>query len=125
MKLRSKLLLLTMQAALPPMLLCLVVGGVLVNYERESFRRGVTDSNRAFMTAVDAEVRGHMSTLTALAASTNLEADKLPAFREERSKRRTQPGAFPSRTPAPTTSDIMVTDYYCTNCQRTVTFTVT
>ncbi len=83
MKLRSKLLLLTMQAALPPMLLCLVVGGVLVNYERESFRRGVTDSNRAFMTAVDAEVRGHVSTLTALAASNNLEADKLPAFREE------------------------------------------
>ncbi len=83
MKLRSKLLHLTLQAALPPMLLCLVVGGVLVDYEREAFRRGAVDSNHAVMTAVDAEIRGHINTLTALAASDSLEAGKLAAFREE------------------------------------------
>jgi hypothetical protein len=54
-----------------------------VNYERDAFRRGAIDRNRAFMTAVDAEVRGHVLTLTALAASKRLEVDDLPAFREE------------------------------------------
>ena len=56
---------------------------MLVNYERDAFRRGAIDRNRAFMTAVDAEVRGHVLTLTALAASKRLEVDDLPAFREE------------------------------------------
>ncbi|MDB5810943.1 MAG: chemotaxis protein methyltransferase CheR, partial [Betaproteobacteria bacterium] len=83
MQLRSKLLQLTLQAALPPIVLCLVVGSVLVNYEREAFRRGALDRNRAFMTAVDAEIRGHMLSLSALASSQNLEADKLVEFRED------------------------------------------
>ena len=83
MKLRSKLVKLTVGAALPPIVLCLTLGAVLVNYERDAFRRGAIDRNRAFMTAVDAEVRGHVLTLTALAASKRLEVDDLPAFREE------------------------------------------
>src|SRR5204863_350762 len=60
MDLRSKLVQLTLAAALPPIVLCLLLGAMLVNYEREALTRGAIDRNRAFMTAVDAEIRVHL-----------------------------------------------------------------
>ena len=83
MDLRSKLVQLTLAAALPPIVLCLLLGAMLVNYEREALTRGAIDRNRAFMTAVDAEIRGHLLSLSGLAASKSLETGDLAAFRNE------------------------------------------
>jgi len=81
MQLRSKLLQLGLGTVIPPILLAAVLGGLLINYEREAYRRGATDRNRAFMTAVDTEIRGHMLTLNAMSASRNLH--DLRKFHEE------------------------------------------
>ena len=47
MQLRSKLLQLGLGTVIPPILLAAVLGGLLINYEREAYRRGATDRNRA------------------------------------------------------------------------------
>jgi signal transduction histidine kinase len=52
----------------------------LVHYERETQRIGAVDQARAMIIAVDAELRGTIATLNALAASRALAADDLRSF---------------------------------------------
>ncbi len=81
LRLRSHLFLLVAGAVVPLALITIVLGTLLVARIQETFRRGALDRNRAFMSAVDAEVRGHESTLRALAASSSLRDRDLAAFR--------------------------------------------
>jgi signal transduction histidine kinase/ActR/RegA family two-component response regulator len=83
MTLRSNLFLLVIGTVLPVTVLALMLGYLLVQQEKETFRKGALDRNRAFMTAVDAEVRGHLTTLQALAAARSLEAHDLRAFYDD------------------------------------------
>jgi signal transduction histidine kinase/ActR/RegA family two-component response regulator len=83
MTLRSNLFLLVIGTVLPVTVLALVLSYLLVQQEKETFRKGALDRNRAFMTAVDAEIRGHLTTLQALAAARSLEAHDLRAFYDD------------------------------------------
>ncbi len=68
---------------MPLVALAVILGILLVDHERETFRSGLIARNRAFMSAVDAELRGHVTTLMAMAASANLATGNVPAYREE------------------------------------------
>jgi len=82
MSLRTRLFLLVSGTVVPLVALALVLGGLLVNHERETFRRGAMDRNRAFMSAVDAEIHGHVTTLQALSAFRSIAAKDLPAIHD-------------------------------------------
>src|SRR5690242_3416852 len=93
MKLRGSLISLAAGTALPLALLLVLVGYVLVEYEKDTFQRGALDRNRAFMTAVDAELHGHIATLNALATSPALQGPDLAAFHREATRfTESQPG---------------------------------
>ncbi|HEY0336336.1 MAG TPA: hypothetical protein VGC70_03275, partial [Burkholderiales bacterium] len=83
MTLRSNLFVLVIGTVLPVTALALVLGYLLVEQEKDTFRKGALDRNRAFMTAVDAEIRGHVTTLQALAAVRSLQADDLHGFYDD------------------------------------------
>ena len=83
MKLRSRLFLLVAGTVIPLALLTVGLGAILVDHERETFRRLAIDRNRAFMTGVDAEIRGHVTSLLALAALPSLHKGDLRAFHQE------------------------------------------
>ncbi|MGZ5151955.1 MAG: hybrid sensor histidine kinase/response regulator [Burkholderiales bacterium] len=83
MTLRSNLFMLVIGTVVPLTALALVLGYLLVEQERDTFRKGALDRNRAFMTAVDAELRGHLMTLQALAAAKSLQTDDLRAFHDD------------------------------------------
>ena len=83
MTLRSNLFMLVIGTVVPLTVLALVLGYLLVEQERDTFRRGALDRNRAFMTAVDTELRGHVLTLGALAAAKSLRSDDLRAFHDD------------------------------------------
>jgi signal transduction histidine kinase/ActR/RegA family two-component response regulator len=80
MKLRTSLVRLVVGVVVPLVALAGVLSYLLVEQERESVRRGALDRNRAFMTAVDAEIRGQMQTLQALATTDSLESRDLRRF---------------------------------------------
>jgi signal transduction histidine kinase/ActR/RegA family two-component response regulator len=83
MKLRTSLLWLAI-AAMTPLLVVLLVGGALViEHERESVAREALGRARSAMSAVDAELRGSLTVLQALAASKHLAAGDLREFYEE------------------------------------------
>ena len=81
MTIRSHLLLLATAAALPMLAFALIACVLLINHDRETRRAGALDRARAMMTAVDAELRGSIATLQALAASRALGDDDLGGFR--------------------------------------------
>jgi signal transduction histidine kinase/ActR/RegA family two-component response regulator len=83
MKLRTSLFVLVTGTAVPLMALTAVLAYFLLAHEAATFRAGAQDRNRALMSAVDAELRGHFTALRALAASQNLERDDLRAFQAE------------------------------------------
>ncbi len=81
MKLRSHLLLLSL-ATLVPMAIFAIGGAfLLAEREREAFERGAIERVRALMTAVDADLRGSITTLEALAVLPGVDSDNLDAFR--------------------------------------------
>ena len=80
MRLRTRLYLLVAGTVVPLVILALVLGALLVDHERDNFQRLAIDRNRAFMSGVDAKLRGHISTLQALGANLNLAAGDLRAF---------------------------------------------
>jgi hypothetical protein len=93
MKLRTSLLLLVVGTVVPLVLLVAVVGYFLVEHEKEALLTSALDRNRAFMTAVDAEVRSHATTLQALASLRSLARKDFAAFHEEVTRAlRSQPG---------------------------------
>ena len=83
MKLRTNLLLLVLGIAIPLIAVAAVLVTLIVGSERDSSRTAATDRIRAFMSAVDAELRGTIGTVQALGASERLRARDLHAFRRE------------------------------------------
>ncbi|HET7669144.1 MAG TPA: hypothetical protein VFK84_01945, partial [Burkholderiales bacterium] len=83
MKLRSHLLVL-IAATLLPMAIFAVGGALLLaEREREAFHRGASERVRALMTAVDAELQGHITTLAALSALPVFDGDDVGRFRAD------------------------------------------
>ena len=83
MRIRSHLMLLAIGAILPVLAFAVLVVAVLVEQDRITVERAATDRARAVMTAVDAELRGSITTLLAIAASPALQSDDLAGFRVE------------------------------------------
>jgi signal transduction histidine kinase/ActR/RegA family two-component response regulator len=79
-RLRSKLLLLVAGSLLPVLVLAVVLGAALVEHERENFRRSAQDRHRTLLSAIDEQVKGHLSTLAALAMTSPMQAGDLKAF---------------------------------------------
>jgi signal transduction histidine kinase/ActR/RegA family two-component response regulator len=82
-RLRTRLLLLIAGTAVPLLALAAVLAYLLLEYERETFRQGAIGRNRAFISAVDAEIRGHIQALSALATSAALQQGDLRTFQED------------------------------------------
>ena len=80
MRLRSSLVSLVVATVVPLVLFAVLVTVFLVRYERDNFVVAMTDRNRAFMSAVDAELKGHVTSLHALAAARSLAAGDLRMF---------------------------------------------
>ena len=83
MRLRSNLFLLVAGALLPVVVLAGGLGYMIIEREREVLIGVALDRNRAFMAAVDTEIRAHVTTLQALAAVASLEADNLRSFHDD------------------------------------------
>src|SRR5438067_3391907 len=79
---RSHLLLLAGCAALPIMVFAVLISIFLVEQEQRTVERGAIERARAMMSAIDADLRGSLSTLKALGASRALAADDLAGFHE-------------------------------------------
>ena len=80
MKLRSHLLILSIATAAPIVALATVIAVVVVKQERDSVRDAAGERVVAVMSAIDAELRGSIATLRAMAASGHLESGNLKAF---------------------------------------------
>jgi signal transduction histidine kinase len=83
MRLRSHLLLLSIATAVPVMALAVTVAVLVVKQERDTLRDAATERVVAVMSAIDAELRGSISTLRGLSASAQLERGNLQGFHAE------------------------------------------
>jgi signal transduction histidine kinase/ActR/RegA family two-component response regulator len=93
MKLQTRLFKLVLAAVLPLVVLAIVAGVFLVRNERESIERYAIGITRAAMSAVDAQLRGSISTIEALAASQALARGDIREFHKEAQRvLATQPG---------------------------------
>jgi len=81
MKLRPQLMLLMLGAIVPVALFAVFVAVMLVERDRETFLRGAQERALALMTAVDAELRGQVTTLEAVAVMPALASGALRRFR--------------------------------------------
>ena len=68
---------------LPVLLIGSVLGAMLVVQERRTFESGARDRVQGISTAIDAELRGTITTLLAIAASPSLQAADLRSFHGE------------------------------------------
>jgi signal transduction histidine kinase len=82
MRLRAHLLVLTFTTMLPLVVFALVVGAFLIHEERETFRRGAEERTLAVLTAVDNELAGSISALSALATLPVLDVGDFATFRD-------------------------------------------
>jgi signal transduction histidine kinase/ActR/RegA family two-component response regulator len=80
MRLRTRLFLLVAGTVVPLVALAVVLGALLVDHQREIYRLGAIDRNRAFMSAVDAEIRGHFTSLGSLAAARSIDGEAMRKF---------------------------------------------
>ena len=80
MRLRTGLLMLVLATAIPLVAFALVASALVVQHQQDNYVSAVKDRNRAFMSAVDAEVKGTIVTLQALTASRMLAEDDLAGF---------------------------------------------
>jgi len=80
-KLRSYLTILTLAALVPVAIFAAIVGANLVDQERKTFRRGAQEQVRALSTAIDAALKGSITTLAAFSLSPSLDAADLGYFR--------------------------------------------
>jgi PAS domain S-box-containing protein len=83
LKLRSHLYLLVAGALAPVVLFAIASAALLVQHERRTIEREAIGRTRAAMSAIDAVLLGHMTTLKAVSASKSLAAGDLKAFHEE------------------------------------------
>ena len=80
MRLRSSLSLLVVASVMPLAGFGLIVSAVMVEHEQANFAQVALDRNRAFMTAVDSQLKGYVGVLQSLAAAESLTSGNLPAF---------------------------------------------
>ena len=80
MKLRTGLFLLVAGTLIPVLFLALLLGAMLIGHERDTFEALARDRNRAVVSAVEAALDGHISTLQALSVSSNLASGHFRAF---------------------------------------------
>src|SRR5581483_12135747 len=93
MRLRSHLFMLVLATAVPLVAFALLASGLLVEHENRNFVAAVKNRNRAFMSAVDAELKGSIVTFQALAASRRLAQGDVAGFHQDaRDVLQTQPG---------------------------------
>ena len=93
MRLRSSLLVLVAATVIPLVAFGVLASWLLVQHLQENFVSAVKDRNRAFMSAVDAELKGSIVTLQALAGARSLASGDLEAFYNDAAAvLRTQPG---------------------------------
>jgi signal transduction histidine kinase/CheY-like chemotaxis protein len=83
MRLRTRLYLLVAGTVLPLVALAVLIGALLVDHERNTVQALTKARNRAVMSAVDAELHGHMKTLQAIAANSRLAEGDLRGFHAE------------------------------------------
>ncbi|HEY6892821.1 MAG TPA: hypothetical protein VI258_01535, partial [Rhodanobacteraceae bacterium] len=83
MTIRSHLMLLAIGAVLPVFAFAIVVSTVLANQDRNTVERAAIERARAMMTAVDAELRGSIATLLAVAAAPALSSGDFRAFHDD------------------------------------------
>ncbi len=81
--LRSQLLLLVAGSIVPVLALSLVLGYFVLSHEKDRFQEAALDRNRTFVTAIDAQIQGHIQTLRLLATSPALASGDLAAFHAE------------------------------------------
>jgi len=79
-RLRSSLLLLVLATALPLLAFGLLASALVVKHQQDNFVTAVKDRNRAFMSAVDAELKGTIVTLQAMTAAPALKNGDLARF---------------------------------------------
>ena len=92
MRLRNNLVLLVIATALPLVVLAVLASYLLVSHEQTNFVGAVKDRNRAFMSAVDAEIKGQVTSLQALTSLRSIVNGDLKAAHEDLvAVQRTQP----------------------------------
>ncbi len=91
MRLRTRLFQLVASTVVPLVILAVVLGSLLTTSEQETFREGALARIRAYMTAVDAELRGHIRAAEALGASRSLEDDLESFYLDAERVLRSQP----------------------------------
>jgi hypothetical protein len=93
LRIKSSLFLFGAGCVVPLLVLIAIVGYFLTAHMREALLHSAIDRNRAFMTAVDTEVRVHITTLNALATVRSLDTGDLAAFRGDAERAlKSQPG---------------------------------
>ena len=86
MTIRAHLLLLALCSVVPVIAFAFYVSVLLLEQGRTATQAGALDRARAISTAVDAELRGSINTLMALATSQALANGDLAAFHDEASR---------------------------------------
>ncbi len=105
MTIRSHLFLLALCVIVPVLAFAAYVSVRLLEQNRTAIQNGATDRARAMMTAVDAELKGSISSLQALATSRAVEAGDLRTFHEEAERVRLSQPSW-SRISLATASDM-------------------
>ena len=82
MKLRSHLFILALGTIVPVAIFAIILAVWLVDRERDAQRGGAEQQAFALLTAVDARLRGHLTTLEALASVPSLKQGNLAYFRD-------------------------------------------
>jgi PAS domain S-box-containing protein len=82
MPLRAYLSMLAVATLLPLALFAVIVGYLLVQQDRETFRQGAEARVLALLTAVDAELKGSIDAIEALSLTASLDDGDLAYFRE-------------------------------------------
>src|SRR5690242_12036585 len=80
MRLRTGLLFLVLATAIPLVAFALLASALVVQHQQDNYVIAVKDRNRAFMSAVDAELKGTIVTLQAMTASDALSRGDLEQF---------------------------------------------
>jgi signal transduction histidine kinase len=82
-RLHAQLSMIVAAAVVPVLVLAVAAGVLLVRHERDTMEREAIGRTRSAMSAIDAELRGHLTALQALAASRSLEKGDIRGFYEE------------------------------------------
>jgi PAS domain S-box-containing protein len=79
--LRSHLILIVLVAIIPVLVFSAVMLSIFARQERESVKAGLSETNRALVSALELEFESTLSTLVVLASSATLDSEDLAGFR--------------------------------------------